>query len=95
MSDDIKDKLNSIDRKLGKLDNRVDEIDKTLVQQHESLKMHIYRTDLAEKRIEQIDAGLEPVKAHVARMDGALKFVGILGVILGIISGVLRLFNVI
>ena len=45
MSDEINDKLD-------KLDARLDEMDKTLVSQHESLKHHMYRTEIAEKRLE-------------------------------------------
>jgi hypothetical protein len=85
----------NINQKLDKLDSRLDSVDKTLVAQHEQLKLHIYRTELAEKRIQHIEANLEPVKIHVNRMDGALKLVGTLGLILGVISGFLRLFNII
>lgn len=82
-------------KKLDKLDNRLDNVDKTLAAQHESLKHHIYRTKLAEKRLEHIENNLEPIKAHVNRMDGALKFLGVLSLVLGVIISILKIFGVI
>lgn len=81
-------------KKVDKLDSRLDDIDKTLVKQHESLKHHIYRTDLAEKRLEHIESAMEPIRAHVHRMDGALKFLGVLSLLLGIVFGIFKLFGV-
>jgi len=70
-------------------------VDITLVKQEESLKHHIYRTGLAEKRLQHIEDGLEPIKAHVSRVDGGLKMLGILSLVLGIIATGLKITGVI
>ncbi len=70
---------------LERLYERINSIDKTLSAQHVTLKEHIRRTELLEVQ-------LEPVKRHVAMVNGALKFIGLLGIISGIIEvGVLWL----
>lgn len=73
-------KLNQIENKIDKLDERLDKIDVTLAAQHESLKYHIKRTDL-------IESSLEPINTHVKNVQGALKLIGLVAVLAGIIEG--------
>lgn len=61
---------------VNKLDGRLDSVDKTLLKQEENLRLHMYRTELAEKRIEHIEADMTPVKEHVASVSTVFKFVG-------------------
>lgn len=97
------DVLNKIVEYIEKLDSRLDKIDKTLIAQHESLKHHIYRTDLAEDRIDKfeketkqelrdIHKELNPIKAHVNRIDGAFKLIGIIATVVGIAATIYNLF---
>lgn len=65
--------------KLDKLDIRLGSIDSTLAAQHESLKDHIRRTEILESRI-------VPVEKHVVMTQGALKFIGILSLLAGIVE---------
>lgn len=69
---------------VAKLDDRLDKIDITLTKQEENLRLHMYRTDLAEKRLEHIEKDLRPVKEHVSLVKQASK---ILAWLLG--SGIL------
>jgi len=79
--DSIQLTVDKLDTKLDKISERLNSVDVTLAQQHESLKIHIRRTELLEEK-------LEPVEKHVAMMSGALKLVGILGLIAGIFEGI-------
>lgn len=80
-----KSKLDRVLDKLDKLDERLDSVDKTLVKQEASLSEHIRRTELLED-------DLKPVKAHVAQVNGAMKFIGLLSLVLGIIAAIAQFF---
>jgi hypothetical protein len=72
---------------LERIERQLIRIDKTLAAQHIVLKEHIRRTELLEGQ-------LEPIKKHVAMVNGALKFIGLLGIISGILEvGILWLKN--
>ena len=88
----MKDQFDKLCDTVSKMDNRLDEIEKTLVAQHESIKHHIYRTTISEKRLERIEEEMKPVKKHVAHVEGALKFMGILSILLSVIFGFYRFF---
>lgn len=78
MSDE---RLPRMEDKLDKVDEKLGQINVTLAAQHESLKMHMYRTELLEKAI-------EPIQAHMSAVSGALKLVGFIAVLGGIIESV-------
>ena len=69
--------------KLDRISDRLNKIDVTLAEQHVSLKEHIRRTELLEGK-------LEPVETHVARVDGALRLLGVLSLLVGIAAGILK-----
>lgn len=90
--------LKKLDDKVEKLDSRLDSVDQTLIKQEGNLEHHIYRTQLAEENIKlvreevhQTRESLEPIKKHVAYMEGALKAVGLIGVLLGILTAVIKI----
>jgi hypothetical protein len=68
-----------------KLHGKLDSIEKVQVQQASSIEHHIARTDALEKMITPI------YKAHQQGI-GALKFLGVISVICGIIFGAIKLF---
>lgn len=72
--------------KVDSLDNHLDNINQTLVKQEEQLAYHIHRTNLLEKKI-------EPIDAHVKQVNGGLKLLGIISVVVGIVAAVLGLFK--
>jgi hypothetical protein len=67
------------EKKLDKIFDRLGSIDTTLVEQHAVLKEHIRRTNLLEEEI-------KPIKAHVARVEGVVKFILALAAILATIA---------
>jgi hypothetical protein len=84
-----------IDKQYEKTSSRLNAIDQTLVKQEENLKTHMYRTELAEKRLEHIESDLEPVKTHINRIDGGLKLLGIISLLLTIVGGGLRFIGLV
>lgn len=77
------DKLERIEVKIDSLHDRLHNVDTTLAAQHVSLKEHIRRTGILEGQI-------EPIKKHVAMVEGALKVIGgasILAAIIQLLKG--------
>jgi hypothetical protein len=66
--------------KLDKVYDKLQAIDVTLAAQHETLKDHIRRTEILETK-------LEPVEKHVAMVNGAVKFIMLIGISIGIWEG--------
>lgn len=54
----------------------------TSAEQHIVLKEHIRRTELLEE-------DMKPIKKHVYRVDGALKLIGLLGILASIFEAVM------
>lgn len=77
--------MKEINEKLDKIVDKMHSIDKTLVKQEENLKQHMYRTKLAEQRLDNIDTDLKPIKNHVQRLNGAWRFVKYTGTILSVV----------
>lgn len=74
-------RLERIEDKIDKLGDKLSSVDVTLAAQHESLKLHMKRSDM-------LEAQLEPVKRHVAMVSGALKALGGVAILAGIIEAI-------
>ncbi len=77
-----------IESKVDRLDTRLDGIDVTLAGQHVQLTEHIRRTGILED-------DMKPVKLHVARVGGALSFVGLLATGVGLMAGIVEIIKLI
>lgn len=77
-------KLEAIENKVDRLDERLDTIEKVLIKQELNLEIHIKRTNLLEESVELLRQDLRPVERHVDYIHGALKFIGIVSLIVGI-----------
>lgn len=75
-----------IERKLDSITEKVGAVQITLAAQHEVLAEHVRRTNILEAKI-------EPIQKHVSRVEGALKLIGILGVIATILESIHFLFS--
>lgn len=74
------------------MDDRIDAIDKTLVKQHESIKYHIRRTDLAEQEIDQIrDMMVNVVMKHINQVNGIMKFLAF-PLVIALVSLLIKLY---
>lgn len=68
-------RFDKIEEKIDKISDKQTEMAIILAAQHESLKQHMRRTDLLEKAI-------EPIKRHVSMVNGGLKLLGFIAIIL-------------
>lgn len=78
--------LDRIEKKVDKLDERLDSAEKVAIKQEINLAEHMKRSDLLEKK-------LEPVENHVKYMNGALKGLAIVSLIVGVVAGILKLLG--
>ena len=78
--------LDRIENKIDKHGEHLSSIDVTLAAQHQSLKDHMRRTEL-------LEAKLEPIEEHVANLNGILKFIGFLSVLVGLALAARQLFE--
>ncbi len=81
-------KLDRIETKLDKVNDRINSIDVTLAAQHASLVEHIKRTAILETQ-------LEPIKTHVANIQGALKFIGAMAILSGAMVSLIKLVEMV
>lgn len=80
------DRTYRIENKIDKISDRLNSIDSTLSAQHVSLREHMRRTSLLEKQI-------KPIETHVTMVHGAMKLVGVIAVLAGIVEGVVALLD--
>jgi hypothetical protein len=65
-------------------------IDITLTKQHMTLEDHTRRSLANEKAVDLLAAELKPIRAHVNRMEGGLKLLGVISIISGIVFTIIR-----
>lgn len=80
------DIVKEIFHKLESLDNNVDAINITLAKQEVSLTEHIKRSNLLEEQ-------MEPIKAHVNRVNSLILLLGGLFACIGAIEGFLKILD--
>jgi hypothetical protein len=68
-----------VENKIDKIVEDVGSLKMTSIEHHLVLKEHIRRTELLENAV-------KPLEKHVDMVNGALKLIGILGIIAGIIE---------
>ena len=85
--------LDKFENKIDKLDARLDSIEKVQVKQEANLGEHMRRTETAEENINLLREELKPVKKHVAYMEGALKGLGVVSLIVGVAAGIVKIFG--
>lgn len=93
MSDYTKDFLDNISRKQDNIGSDIVEIKIVQAKQQISLDEHIRRSEALERAQEKLFNELEPIKTHVSRVDGAIKFIGIVSVIISILTGIVKLLQ--
>lgn len=86
MSDRIHNKLDKIEEKLS-------QIDATLVRNTVSLEHHMLRTQQNEEMIALLHNDLKPIKTHVAHLQGVAKALTITSVLLGSIVALLKIIG--
>lgn len=95
--------IERIDEKCDKLSERMSSVDKTLIGQHAVLDHHVYRTDLAEARMEKhenatsenfekMEQKIEPIQKHVNYVHGGIKLITLISLITGTVYGIYKFF---
>lgn len=74
-------RLERIENKQDDANEHLASIDTTLAAQHVSLLEHMRRTSILEQ-------DMRPVRRHVAMMEGAFKFIGVVATILAIAGAI-------
>lgn len=81
--------LQSLDR----IESDIVELKITSAKQEENLKEHIRRTEIAEENITLIREEIRPLKDHVIVVNGVLKVLGIVSIIITSVAGFLGIFD--
>lgn len=72
-------RLERIEKKLDDSNEHLASIDVTLAMQHESLRVHIKRTN-------KLEDELKPIRRHVYMVQGGMALLSLLGIIAGILK---------
>ena len=84
--DTIKESIEEIKKDIGEIKTSQKVMERDIAH-------HIKRTDIAEENLKLLRGDLRPVEDHVAMMNGALKFLGIVSVLVAIVSGIFKIFS--
>jgi hypothetical protein len=79
-----------MEKELKHINTTLMQMNNTLIRHDENLKEHMRRTELLERQLEKSESKfyseISPIKKHVLHVEGALKLLGLLSVIAGILS---------
>ena len=62
-------------------------------KQEENLKNHMHRTELLEESNERLFEEIGPIKAHVNHVEGGLKLLGLVSLIIGMAAGIIKIYS--
>lgn len=84
---------NAVDKlhtKVDEVNDKLTDINTTLNRNTDSLELHMKRSDTLESMLKQQEtsfvAQIEPIKKHVNMVKGALKLIGLVSTLLGILK---------
>lgn len=85
-----------VDEQHKEVDLRLDNIEKVMIAQEINLKNHMQRSDHLETIVNSLKKDeLQPIQRHIAMVEGVVKFIGVLSLLVGIIGGLVKLFGLI
>ena len=76
-----------IDEKLDKVSEEIAEIKVVETKQAADLEHHIFRTNLAEQRIEMLHSQIQPLSKFHTQVNTVFKIIGVVGTVLGLVIG--------
>lgn len=89
------EKFQRLENKVDKISENVSSMDKNLAIYNEQLKIHIEGTEQNRESIKflqtKIEAEFKPVNKHINMVEGALKFIGAVAVLVGVVVSILKL----
>lgn len=87
--------LERIYQALERIESDITDLKITSAKQEENIKEHIRRTELAEENLSVLRQEIEPLKQHVIAINGVLKVIGIISVIVGSAAGFFQITDAI
>lgn len=91
--DELIKRLERIESKVDKVDSRLDKHDIHLAVYNEQLKIHITGVQDARKENEKSNERITKVENKVSMAEGALKFIGLFAVVVGLVVGVIEVIQ--
>ena len=85
--EDLKRMVIKIDEKLDKVSEEIAEIKVVETKQAADLEHHIFRTNLAEQRIEMLHSQIQPLSKFHTQVNTVFKIIGVVGTVLGLVIG--------
>ncbi len=82
-----------IEDKIDRISNKIETINITLVKQESNLQEHMRRTDIAEANLALLKEELSPIKTHISKVEGGLKLIGIIGILVSMILGIIEIIK--
>jgi hypothetical protein len=76
---------------LDKMSEDISQLKIISAKQEENLKEHIRRTVLAEENLAMLRSEMQPLKEHVIAINGVLRIIGVLSIIIGSAAGFFQL----
>jgi hypothetical protein len=76
---------------LDKMSEDISQLKIVSAKQEENLKEHIRRTELAEENLAMLRSEMQPLKEHVIAINGVLRIIGVLSIIIGSAAGFFQL----
>jgi enoyl-[acyl-carrier-protein] reductase (NADH) len=89
----LKELITQLNNKIDKLDQQLKTMDERHIENSESLREHILRTEINEENIALLREEFKPVKKHVENVSFLLKSIGFLATVVGLTSGLLKLVS--
>jgi hypothetical protein len=83
--------LSKFEQRFDKVDSRLDSIEKVQIKQEANLGEHIRRTELAEENLVILRNDFKPIQKHVIYVEGFLKGLGILAMVVTLVKGVMAI----
>lgn len=93
--DDIKRLIEKLDEKIDNIKDDVNEQKIVIARIDVGVEEHVRRSNLADENMALIRQDMKPLQRHVNYVQGGAKLVGLVGVIVGIVVGVLKILGTI
>lgn len=90
--DELKYILSAIDKKIDRIDNKLEKMEVIQDKQEANLAEHLYRTELAEENIEMLRGDIKPLEKHAYMINGGLKVLGAVSLIASLVKLLTLLF---
>ena len=82
-----------MERRLDRIESQLEKMNEHLIEYNKQLAIHIEATDLNRKQISKLEEEVDFVNGHVHEVQGGMKLLKIVGIIVAIIGGSLGILK--